>query len=247
MSDLVYQNYNNKCQGWVNPSNILFGPQIISLSGYKSPAGSSTVVAINGTNFFSYSTIQFGTFTPTVYFINSNLLQFYVPNTLSSGTFPVQVCNGSVCSNIVNYTIDNASGYWLLNSNGSITNTNTNGVGVSWLSRGILLPILVNNGLIGTYANPFEIPNNKSWIICDVSLNDIFLNLPEGTQFTGREIMIKRIGGNAVLTNIGLVKSFNNQDEDNIIMSSNPAATNYNYSWVTLVYDGSIWQTMQAA
>ena len=87
MSDLVYQNYNNKCQGWVNPNDISFAPQIISLSSYQSPSGSSTVVSINGLNFYSYSTISFGTFTPTVYFVNSNILQFYVPNTLSSGTF----------------------------------------------------------------------------------------------------------------------------------------------------------------
>jgi|688.fasta_scaffold99359_3 hypothetical protein len=128
MSDLVYQNYNNKCKGWVNPSNLSYGPEIISLSSYQSPAGSSTVVSINGTNFLSFSTIRFGTFSPTVYFINSNILQFYVPNTLNSGTFPVQVFNGIIPSNSINYTIDNASGYWLLNPGDSITNTNTNGV-----------------------------------------------------------------------------------------------------------------------
>jgi hypothetical protein len=127
MSDLVYQNYNNRCQGWTPPSSLT-GPQINGLSGYQSPAGSSTVVSISGVNFFSYSTIHFGTFTPTTYFINSNIIQFYIPNTLSSGTFPVQVFNGSIPSNIVTYTIDNASGYWLLNPGGSISNTNSNGV-----------------------------------------------------------------------------------------------------------------------
>ena len=139
MSDLVFQNYNNRCKGWTNPSSITFGPQIDSLSGYYSPAGSTTLVSINGQNFFSYSTISFGTYSPTVYFINSNILQFYVPSTLNSGTNPVRVVNGSVQSNSVNYTIDNASGYWLLNSNGSISNTNTNQsslVSVGALARG---------------------------------------------------------------------------------------------------------------
>ena len=93
MSDLVFQNYNNRCKGWTNPSSITFGPQIDSLSGYYSPAGSTTLVSINGQNFFSYSTISFGTYSPTVYFINSNILQFYVPSTLNSGTLPVQVFN----------------------------------------------------------------------------------------------------------------------------------------------------------
>ena len=106
MSDLVYQNYNNRCKGWVNPSNLNFGPIIYNLSGYYSPAGSTTLVSINGDNFFSYSSISFGTFKPTVYFINSNILQFYVPSTLNSGIFPVQVFNGSIYSNSVNYTID---------------------------------------------------------------------------------------------------------------------------------------------
>jgi hypothetical protein len=136
MSDLVYQNYNNKCKGWVNPSGISYAPQINSLSGYYCPAGSTTLVSINGANYYSYSKILFGTYNPTVYFINSNIIQFYVPNTISSGSFPVQVYNGSIGSNIVNYTIDNASGFWLINSNSTITNTNTNSVSVTSLSRG---------------------------------------------------------------------------------------------------------------
>ena len=44
MSDLVFQNYNNRCKGWTNPSSLNFGPQIDSLSGYYSPAGSTTLV-----------------------------------------------------------------------------------------------------------------------------------------------------------------------------------------------------------
>ena len=30
MSNLVYQNYSNKCKGWTNPSSISLGPQITS-------------------------------------------------------------------------------------------------------------------------------------------------------------------------------------------------------------------------
>ena len=138
--------YKNKCQGWANPStrsNLTLRPNILTLSTYQSPSGSNTVVVINGSNFYSFSSIRFGTFTPTVYFINSNLIEFYVPNTLNAGTIPLQVFNGSMYSNIVNYTIDNASGYWLLNPNGAITNTNNNGIGVSYLSRGP--PINIDN------------------------------------------------------------------------------------------------------
>ena len=118
------------CSGWRDPSSVFAGPTIISLSSYYSPAGSTSLVVVLGANFYSYSIVRFGTFTPTVYFINSGQLQFYVPSSLFPGTYPVQVFNGAVGSNIVNYTIDNSSGYWILNPNGSITNSNVNGLAV---------------------------------------------------------------------------------------------------------------------
>jgi len=110
MSNLVYQNYSNKCKGWTNPSSISLGPQITSLSGYHSPAGSNTIITINGINFYSYSQITFGTLSPNVYFINSTILQFYIPTNLPYGIYPIQVFNGSIGSNIVTYTLDDAYG-----------------------------------------------------------------------------------------------------------------------------------------
>lgn len=243
MSDLVYQNYNNKCQGWVNPNDISFAPQIISLSSYQSPSGSSTVVSINGLNFYSYSTISFGTFTPTVYFVNSNILQFYVPNTLSSGTFPVQVFNASIGSNSVNYTIDNASGFWLLNSNGSITNTNINGVGVSWLSRSAPHTINNSSGLFSTPATAYEIKNNENWIICDggVSNNETYIKLPTGFLYDGREIMFKTGSNSRILSTTSTIVSIVN-------ITNNIIATNFIGAWSTLVYNSSNnrWIIMQS-
>jgi hypothetical protein len=157
MSDLVYQNYNSKCRGWVNPDSIVFGPQITGLSGYQSPSGFNTLVAVSGNYFFSYSTISFGTYKPTVYFVNSNSLEFYIPNSLTSGTYPVQVFNGSVGSNIVNYTIDNASGFWSLDSSGSIFNTNKNSLTGGGLSvQGVISQTLFASGCtsIGTNSLP---------------------------------------------------------------------------------------------
>ena len=246
MSDLVYQNYNNKCQGWVNPSNINVGPQINSLSGYQSPAGSNTVVAINGTNFYSYSSISFGTFNPTVYFINSNLLEFYVPNTLTSGTLTVQVFNGSTGSNIVNYTIDNASGYWLLKSNGSISNTNTNGVGVSWISRG--KPTYLN-GSADSY--PYVIQDNENWIICYPTTNiyPIYITLPSGSKYIGREITFRSVTINELTvqsdsTNILYGDTSTILPTNIIIPSIQSGGTMYYFT--TLVYDGSFWIVMQS-
>jgi hypothetical protein len=248
MSDLVYQNYNNRCQGWTNPSSIVFGPEITVLSSYQSPAGSNTVVSISGTNFYSYSTILFGTFTPTVYFINSNILQFYVPNTLSSGTFPVQVFNGSVGSNIVTYTIDNASGYWLLNPNGSISNTNTNGsVRVSSLSRGI--PVIVTNNPATTITSPYILNNSVNWVICNGNSGTpgtIYIKLPSADSYDGREIMFKNVSNdhNVVSSDgIGPLALSNIYLNDDIPTSVILPAGKGN--WATLISAGVYWIIMQ--
>ena len=182
MSDLVYQNYNNRCQGWTNPSNLVFGPQIGSLSSYYSPSGSTTLVTITGSYFFSYSSVSFGTTNPSIYFINSNNIQFYVPTTLSPGTYSVQVFNGSSGSNIVNYTIDNSYSYWVLNSNNTISNNNTNGLTINGLV-GQTLPITtntsfgslaLNNSVTGTNNTVFG--NNAAPLLTSGSRNTIVGN-----------------------------------------------------------------------
>ena len=248
MSDLVYQKFNNRYQGWVNPSNLFFGPEIISLTGYQSPAGSKTVVSINGSNFSSYSVVRFGTFTPTVYFINSTLLSFYVPNTLTSGTYPVQVYNSSVCSNIVNYTIDMASGYWMLNDGGNtntITNTNPNGVQVSWLSR--KKPVYVFNTIPTSLSNPYIVDDSTNWIICDGNegtSGPIYIKLPINTEYIGREITFKNLSNQFVYSvkdsnlNVNITELQSHSVSDTIL-------TNTLGKWTTLVFDGNNWITMQ--
>lgn len=234
MSDLVLQNYSNKCRGWTNPSSLVFGPQIISLTGYYSPAGSTTLVSIFGSYFYSYSVVNFGTYQPTSYFINSTNIQFYVPYTLNSGTYTVQVFNGSVGSNVVNYTIDNASGYWLLNSSGSITNTNVGGtnssiVSITSLARGI--PIIIT-------TSTYSVPVNVNWIICNYTGGILTITLPYGNQYIGRELTVRNITTNAVnstLSNISL----------NGIVSSSLLIAGIRGLWVTLVYDGTNWIVLQ--
>jgi len=256
MSDLFTPSYSTKCQGWTNPNNIFFGPKIAGLSSFYSPAGATVLVSINGANFYSYSSVSFGTYNPTVYFINSNILQFYVPPTLNPGTYTVQVFNGSFASNIVNYTINNASGYWLLQPNGSITNTNTSGTGnvnVNSLSRGTPVNIIEDN-------SPYTIPNNVNWIICyyyqHITTTGIILILPTGSDYAGREIMIKTVPNNTLTaphvvsyhTNIipinGIGSNFGSTATTNIL--SIPTSPNQ-CGWCTLVYDGTYWVTMQSA
>ena len=133
---------NNAQCGWAPPSN-LFVPVISYLSSYYSPAASNSIVVIFGSNFYSYSTVKFSTYSPTVYFINSNQIEFYVPPSLTSGTYSVQVFNGSIASNVVNYTIDNASGFWILDSDGTISNSNS----ISGTGGGLTINGLVSQNL----------------------------------------------------------------------------------------------------
>jgi hypothetical protein len=132
MSGLFLTGGSGACQGWTPPGN-LFAPTITYLSGTYSPAGGTTLVAIFGTNFKLYSTIKFGSYTPTMIFINSGQIDFYVPASAPYGTYPVQVFNDPYGSNIVNYTIDNSPGFWYLNPSypDVISNSNTGGLSVN--------------------------------------------------------------------------------------------------------------------
>jgi len=117
------------CQGW-NPPNNLYAPTISYLSSNYSPAGSTTLVAIFGTNFKLYSTITFGTYKPTIIFISSAQINFYLPSSASYGNYTVQVFNDTTPSNIVEYTVYASPGLWYQNPNYSdiISNSNTDGL-----------------------------------------------------------------------------------------------------------------------
>lgn len=126
-------------QGWVPPNN-LYVPTITYLSSVFSPAGSTTLVAIFGTNFKLYSTIKFGTYTPTMIFINSQQIDFYMPSNALPGKYPVQIFNDNVGSNVIEYTINNTPGLWFQNPYYSdiISNSNTGGLLVNG-------PIVINS------------------------------------------------------------------------------------------------------
>jgi hypothetical protein len=138
MSNLLFN--TGLCQGWASPTTNYAAPTITFLSGTFSPAGGTTLIAIFGTNFKLYSTIKFGTYSPTVIFINSGQIDFYVPATASFGDYPVQVFNDTYGSNVVTYTLDDAPGFWYLNPTYSnvISNSNTGGLSING-------PIIINN------------------------------------------------------------------------------------------------------
>jgi hypothetical protein len=127
MNNLQFTNTPGK--GWAMPASV--SPTIHSLSNYYSPAGAKVLVVIHGSNFQPYSSVKFATFKPTTYFINSQQLEFYVPNTVTAGIYPIEVLNNKLGSGPVLYTLDNSSGYWLLdNGVGTISNTNFGGLNV---------------------------------------------------------------------------------------------------------------------
>jgi len=133
------------CQGWVPPGTNYAIPTINYMSGTYSPAGATTLIAIFGSNFKLYSTIKFGTFTPTMIFISSQQIDFYVPSTASPGTYTVQVFNDTYGSNVITYELDDTPGYWLLSNiyPETITNSNNGGLAVNGQLR-------INNSTLNT-------------------------------------------------------------------------------------------------
>jgi hypothetical protein len=113
-------------RGWTNPNATIFSPTITALSSDKSPATLETIVAIIGTNFRPYSIIKFGKYTPQSIFINSELIEFYVPLYADRGQNPVQIYNGTVGSNIFTFQVDDAVNFWGLDIHNQIYNNNNN-------------------------------------------------------------------------------------------------------------------------
>jgi hypothetical protein len=150
MSNLLFT--TKLCQGWVSPGTNYGVPTISYLSGTYSPAGGTTLVAIFGTNFKLFSTIKFGTYTPTMIFINSGQIDFYVPSSAQSGNNPVQVFNDTYGSNTVEYTLEQAQGFWFLDPTYSnvITNSNVGGLSIDG-------PITINN--VPNAPNPDIVSN----------------------------------------------------------------------------------------
>jgi len=103
-------------RGWSNPNRTV-APTITGLSTNVSHATLFTIVAIVGTNFRPYSSIRFGRFTPDIIFINSEHIEFYVPQIITKpATYTVQVFNGSNGSNVVTYKVDDALNFWVIDT-----------------------------------------------------------------------------------------------------------------------------------
>jgi hypothetical protein len=127
MNGLQYTSPPKK--GWAVPGPIV--PVITNLSNYYSPAGIRVLIVITGSNFRPYSSVKFATFNPTIYFVSSQQIEFYIPNTIVAGIYTIQVFNDNLASQVVEYTLDNSSGYWFEHNGGTITNTNFGGIALN--------------------------------------------------------------------------------------------------------------------
>jgi hypothetical protein len=127
MNSLQYTSPPKK--GWSAPAPIV--PVITNLSNYYSPAGVRALIVITGSNFRPFSSVKFATFNPTIYFVSSQQIEFYIPSTLVAGIYTVQVFNDNLASQVVEYTLDGSSGYWFEHNGGTITNTNFGGIALN--------------------------------------------------------------------------------------------------------------------
>jgi hypothetical protein len=73
-------------------------------------------------------------------FVSSNQIDFYIPNFAISGINPVQVFNDIYGSNVVEYTLEQATGFWYLSPSYSniISNSNNGGLSING-------PIIIDN------------------------------------------------------------------------------------------------------
>jgi len=120
---------SRQCRGYANSLPIV-APYISGLSTTSSILGTTTIVTIFGENFRNYSTVYFGTtLINNVTYFSSGQLSFYVPAIATVGTYPIQVFNDTLGSNIVSFTIDNSVGFWNQDppGTGPISNNNASG------------------------------------------------------------------------------------------------------------------------
>ena len=139
-----------RCNSIVPTKYPVVNPYINSLSSSYSVVGATTLLTIFGTNFRDFSSIHFGSTEPQTIFISSSQISFYVPSTLSFGTYPIQVFNDNFGSNVVDFTIDDNGNYWQLSAfDFSIFNSNDGGVNMGKSS--VNAKFLQSNSIPGVY------------------------------------------------------------------------------------------------
>lgn len=98
----------------------------------------------------------------------------------------------------------------------------------------------LGRGPIVTKTGNFTVADNENWIICNGS-GTITVTLPDASTYNGREIMIKTIANQAVISASSNVGPLAGGAASTSILSATAG------KWATLVSDGVNWLIMQAA
>ena len=118
-----------KCRSISSTLYPSLAPYISSVSSAYSAIRTTSLITIFGNNFRDFSSIHFGTTETQSIFISSSQISFYVPSNLPYGTYPIQVFNDNLSSNVIDFTIDDNGNFWQLSSiDLSIYNSNNGGV-----------------------------------------------------------------------------------------------------------------------
>jgi hypothetical protein len=140
-------------------------PYIIKLSSYYSVIGATTLITIYGSNFRDYSTINIGTISVPIIFLNSSQISFYVPIHLKYGTYAIQVINDTYVSNTVNFNIDNTGSFWTISPiTNSISNLNSGDV---YMNCSVFNKFVQSYSIPGAYL--YDISNNNYPIFTTIS------------------------------------------------------------------------------
>jgi hypothetical protein len=112
-----------------------------------------------------------------------------------------------------------------------------NGVNVS--SRLQLIGAFARKSPVTITASTYTVADDVTWIICDRS-GSVTLTLPTASIWTGREIMVKTVTANTVISNASNVVPLAGGSAGTAILSATAG------KWATLVFDGTNWVIMQA-
>ena len=120
-----------------------------------------------------------------------------------------------------------------------ITSTGNVGIGTSSPVNRLQVNGSFGRGAPVTKTNDFTLADTENWIICN-GAGSITVTFPAASSWTGREVMIKTIAAQTVVSASSNVVPINSATAGTAILAASAGA------WATLVSDGTNWVIMQA-
>ena len=144
--------------------------------------------------------------------------------------------NDMPCRLIFSTTADGAAS---LTERMRITNAGNVGIGVSAPVNRLQISGSFGRGAPVTKTGNFTLADTENWIICN-GAGSITATLPAASSWTGREVMIKTIAAQTVVSASSNVVPIAGGAAGTAILAATAGA------WATLVSDGTNWVIMQA-